>query len=95
MSKRRKFSTEFKREAVQMASMPGVTLRQVGRDLGISEGLLGRWKRELRESGEKAFLGQGHARDEELMRLRRELGKVRKERDFLAEAAAFFAREPK
>ncbi len=95
MSKRRKFSTEFKREAVQMASMPGVTLRQVGRDLGISEGLLGRWKRELRKSGEKAFLGQGHARDEELMRLRRELGKVRKERDFLAEAAAFFAREPK
>ena len=60
MSKRRKFSTEFKREAVQMASMPGVTLRQVGRDLGISEGLLGRWKRELREPGEKAFLGQGH-----------------------------------
>ena len=95
MSKRRKFSTEFKREAVQMASMPGVTLRQVGRDLGISEGLLGRWKRDLVTHGDKAFVGQGHARDEELMRLRRELGKVRKERDFLAEAAAFFARGPR
>ena len=95
MSKRRKYSSEFKREAVQMASMQGVTLRQVASDLGISEGLHGSWKRDLSKHGDKAFVGQGHARDEELMRLRRELAKVKQERDFLKEAAAFFAREQK
>ena len=92
MSKRRKYSAEFKREAVQLAAMPDVTLRQVARDLGINEGLLGRWKRDLESSGDKAFVGQGHVRDQELMRLRRELAKVKQERDFLAEAAAFFAK---
>jgi transposase len=92
MSKRRKYSAEFKREAVQLATMPDVTLRQVAKDLGISEGLLGRWKRDLGTRGAQAFVGQGHARDQELMRLRRELAKVKQERDFLAEAAAFFAK---
>ena len=95
MSKRRKYSAEFKREAVQMASMQGVKMRQVAKDLGISEGVLGRWKRDLSRHGDKAFVGQGHARDEEMMRLRRELAKTRQERDFLKEAAAFFAREAK
>ncbi len=95
MSKRRKYSAEFKREAVQLAAMPDVTLREVAQDLGINEGLLGRWKRDLGARGEQAFVGQGHARDQELMRLRRELAKVKKERDFLAEAAAFFARGPR
>ena len=92
MSKRRKYSAEFKREAVQLAAMPDVTLRKVARDLGINEGLLGRWKRDLEAKGGQAFIGQGHARDPELMRLRRELAKVKQERDFLAEAAAFFAK---
>ena len=93
MSKRRKSSAEFKREAVQMVAMPGITLRQVAKDLGIGEGILGRWKRDLAKHGDQAFVGQGHARDEELMRLRRELAKVRQERDFLKEAAVFFAKE--
>ena len=95
MSKRRKFSAEFKREAVQLATMPGATIRGVAADLGLSENLLGRWKRELMANGDGAFLGQGRARDQELMRLRRELAKVKQERDFLAEAAAYFAKGPK
>ncbi len=95
MSKRRKFSAQFKREAVQMAAMPGVTLREVAKDLGISEGVLGRWKRDLAAHGDRAFIGQGHARDEELMRLRRELAKTMQERDFFAEAAAFFTKGQK
>jgi transposase len=77
MSKRRKCSKEFMQEAVQMVSVPGITLRAVANDLGISEGLLDKWKRDLSKHGEKAFVGQGHARDEEMMRLRRELAKVR------------------
>lgn len=95
MSKRRKFSAEFKREAVQLATAPGATLRGVAQDLGLNENLLSRWKKELLANGGGAFMGQGHARDQELMRLRRELAKVKKERDFLAEAAAYFAKGPK
>ena len=95
MPKRRKFSPEFKREAVAMTEMPGTTVRQVASDLDIGEGMLGRWRRELRQHGNKAYVGQGQARDEEIMRLKRELAKVKRERDFLKEAAAFFAKEPK
>lgn len=47
MSKRRKYSAEFKREAVQLAAMPDVILREVAKDLAINEGLLGRWRRDI------------------------------------------------
>ncbi len=92
---RRKFSPEFKHEAVELASHPGQTIAGVARDLGIGAGLLGRWKRELAQHGKQAFGGQGVARDEELMRLRRELAQVKKERDFLKSAATYFARDGK
>ena len=90
---RRKFSSELKREAVDLACHPGQTLAGVARDLGIRGNLLGRWKRELETHGTQAFGGQGVARDEELMRLRRELAQLKKERDFLKSAAAYFAKD--
>ena len=93
MSKRRKYSDEFKREAVQLTTHPGVTKSQIARELGINPNMLGRWCRELQLGGSKAFPGQGHAHDEEVARLRRELSRVTKERDFLKEAAAYFAKE--
>ena len=92
---RRKFSPEFKREAVALADQPGQTVTGVARVLGIGANLLGRWKRELREHKDEALGGQGVARDEELMRLRRELAQVKKERDFLKSAAVYFARDAK
>ncbi len=95
MAKRRKFSEEFKREAVALANQPGVTKSQVGRELGVNPNLLTRWSRELRASGTKPFPGPGRPRDEELASLKRELARTRRERYFLREAAAFFARESK
>jgi len=92
MSKRRKFSAEFKRGAVEQASQPGVSCAQVARELGISDNLLTRWKRELHSQGKMAFAGTGTQRDEELAQLKRELARVKKERDFLREAATFFAK---
>jgi transposase len=62
-------------------------------DLGISARQLGRWRDEFRLLGNEAFPGQGHTRDEEVTRLKRELAKVKQERDFLKHAAVFFARE--
>lgn len=92
MTKRTRYSQEFKREAVAMASQPGVSCRQVALEIGVNPNLLTRWKRELEELPAKAFKGSGTPRDEELARLKRELARVQKERDFLREAATFFAK---
>ena len=70
----------------------GVTVSQIASDLGIGANILGRWRRELRQAPKQAFVGNGRSRDEEVSQLRRELARVTKERDFLREAAAVFAR---
>ena len=93
MTKRRRYSQEFKREAVAQANQPGVSCRQVALEIGVNPNLLTRWKRELEAVPAQAFKGSGTPRDEELARLKRELARVKKERDFLREAATFFARE--
>lgn len=95
MAIRKKFSQEFKHEAVQLAQSSDQSVSQVARDLGISPNLLTRWCRETKDSGAKVFPGQGKPRDEEVAQLRRELARMKKERDFLQEAAAFFARVSK
>ena len=87
MEKRRKYSEEFKREAVGLTRQPGASVSEVGRDIGVGANLL--------FEGEKAFPGSGVARDQELLALKREFAKVKRERDFLRDAAAFFARESK
>jgi transposase len=92
MSKRRKFSPQFKQGAVEQVRQPGVSCAQVARELGIGANLLTRWKRES-EGQASVFGGTGTPRDEELAKLKRELARVKKERDFLREAATFFARE--
>lgn len=95
MAIRKKYSQEFKHEAVQVARSSQQSMSQVARDLGIGPNLLTRWCRESADRGAKVFPGQGKPLDEEIANLKRELGQVRKERDFLKEAAAFFARASK
>ena len=95
MVRRRKFSDEYKREAVGLARQLGVTKSQVAQELGINANLLGRWCRDYASNGAAAFPGQGKPRDEEMASLKRELTRVKKERDFLREAATFFAKESK
>lgn len=63
MPRRRKYSAEFKREAVALANQPGVTKAQVGRELDVNPNMITRWQREPSANGSKAFLGQGVARD--------------------------------
>ena len=94
-TRRKRYSAEFKREALRRASEEGMTDVQVCEDLGVSARQLRRWRDELRAHGENAFPGHGKSHDQELTRLRRELTKVKQERDFLKEAAAYFARESK
>jgi transposase len=92
---RRRFSREFKIEAVELARREGVPLSQVARDLGIGENLLRRWRTQFEADPTHAFGGSGRVapRDAEVLELKRELARVRRERDFLKNAAAFFAKE--
>jgi transposase len=95
MAVRRKYTREFKQEAVQLVRSADVPASRIARDLGIDPNMLSRWCREMGSIGNKAFQGQGKPRDEEMAALKRELIQVRKERDFLREAAAFFAKASK
>jgi transposase len=103
--KRRFFSAEFKLAAVRRMEAErarGVSLTQVGRELGVRPDMLREWKRQAVERGADVgtpvtdvFPGQGRlpSEAEEVRRLRRELERVTQERDFLRKAAAFFAKE--
>ena len=96
MTRRKRYSAEFKRQALKRADEPGVTDALVCEELGVSTRQLSRWRDAVKEHGEAAaFPGHGKSRDEEVTRLRRELAKVKAERDFLAEAARYFAKESK
>jgi transposase len=87
-----RYSREFKLEAVKLVQ-EGKTAAAVARDLGISAELLRRWKRDVEAGGDKAFPGSGRPKpeNEELVALRREVKRLREDRDFLKNAAAYFA----
>ena len=73
MIQQRRFSAEYKREAVAMLAAPEVSVSQIAAELGIGVTVLGGWRRELRQEQTQAFPGQGRSRDEEVGHLRREL----------------------
>jgi transposase len=92
---RKKYTKEFKLEAVRLLTGQDITIAQASRDLGIKASLLGRWQKEFQGDTSQAFPGKGHLKpdEEELRRLRRENAILRQERDILKKAAAFFAKE--
>ena len=94
---RRKFSREFKIEAVRLIRERGVSVAQAARDLDLHENMLRRWMKEMAGDPGQAFPGNGQMKPEQLEidRLRREVAKLRAERDILKTAAAYFAREAK
>jgi transposase len=95
MSQRRRYSPEYKQEAVQLVRQSDLPVAEIARNLGINENMLRRWSKQAAEPGKRAFPGHGNPRDEEIARLQRELRQVKKERNFLREAATFFAKESK
>ncbi len=92
MRQPRKYTREFKEEAVALAKSSGRPLSHIERELGISNGRLADWMRDLERAGEQAFPGQGRlpAAEDELRRLRRENEILRQERDILKKAIAIF-----
>ena len=92
---RRKFSKEFKVEAVRLITEAGVSVSQASRDLDIGEKMLRRWAKELADDPREAFPGLGKMKpeQEEIARLQKEVAKLKMERDILKKAAAYFAKE--
>jgi len=93
MSKRKRYSPEYKRELVELVRRSQSSCRQIALEVGVNPNMLTRWVREADAGGGKAFPGGGMPRDEEMARLKRELSKVSRERDFLKDAAAYFAKQ--
>ena len=95
MGTRREFSREFKLEAVKLVKERGVTAAQAARDLDVHENVLRKWVRELAADPQQAFPGKGVMKPEqaEMDRLRKEVAKLKMERDILKKAAAYFAKE--
>ena len=91
---RRKYSKEFKLEAVRHAENYDGTATEVARNLGISSNLLNRWIREHQSDQQHAFPGLGNLKepDERMRLLEKELADVKMERDILKKALAIFSK---
>ena len=95
MGTRGQFSREFKFEAVRLVKDRGVTLPQAARDLDVHENVLRKWIREAMADPQEAFPGKGVMKPEqaEIECLRKEVTKLKMERDILKKAAAYFAKD--
>ena len=91
---RRVFSEEFKREAVMLVGQPGASKAAIARDLGIGANFLGRWCRDANVDAEVA-VGREKVSAQDYERMRRELAKVKTERDILKKALGYFAADLK
>jgi len=95
-TKRRRFTEEYKTEAVRVWRDSGRALTQVARELGLTPSALDRWAKQQRKAEQSGTTRAAMKSErEELQRLRRENETLRQERDFLRSAAAYFAKERK
>ena len=92
---RRKFTREFKLEAVNLIRERGVAVAQASHDLGVHQSQLRDWVKKFADDPLHAFPGHGQMKPEqlEITRLKREVLKPKAERDILKKAAAYFAKE--
>ena len=88
-STRNRYTAEFKADAVRLATMPGANIAQVARSLSISDGSLRVWIRQSREQESDDLTSNEKA---ELARLRKEVRRLREEKEILEKATVFFAK---
>ena len=95
---KKKYSLEFKLEAIRLSHESGKPISQVARDLNINPAFLYRWRDEIRKEGTKAFPGKpGRSvkspENAEIIRLRKQVKQLTDERDILKKTLVFFAAE--
>ena len=95
MTKRKKYTKEFKLDAVRLVTEQGYKCAEAARNLGVNANMLNRWVKEHQSDEDEAFRGNGKLTAEqlELRRLREENRRLKLEREILKKATAFFAKE--
>ena len=91
MTQRNNYTDAFRQEAVRLLRESGKSACQLGRELGVSQSVLSRCKRQADEAEDRPTDSEHTA--EEVRRLRREVAQLRMDRDILKKATAFFAKE--
>ena len=97
MSSRKKYSKEFKLDAVSLVLDQDYSRAEAARSLGLNSNMLGRWVAEHRADGGQSFRGNGKLSPEqdEIRKLRSQVKNLRMEREILKKATVFFAKETK
>ncbi len=92
---RRQFTREFKLEAVRLIKDRGLSYVRASEDLGVHTSQLRDWVKKFADDPQQAFPGNGQMKPDqmEIARLKREVIKLKAERDILKKAAAYFAKE--
>jgi transposase len=96
MSKqRKKYTKEFKSEAVRLVTHEGYRCSEAARSLGVAPDLISRWRREQAEHYDDAFAGHGRLTPEQqqIRDLEKQVKRLQMEKEILKKAAAFFAKE--
>lgn len=95
--KRKKYSKQFKLDALQLYENGNKPLAQVERELGITDGLLGKWREDLRsvKNPAEAFPGNGNLPDsqERIRQLERENAQLRQEKEILKKVLAIYSKD--
>lgn len=89
----KRYTKEFREEAVRLAIESGRSRAEIARDLGMSVYTLGEWVRKHEEDSEEASPRKTESLEEENRRLRKENERLKMERDILKKATAYFAKE--
>lgn len=93
ISKRRRYTAEFKAEAVRLVEQRGErTVAEIAQSLGVAENILHAWKRQHDPATSN---DRGETAEQELHRLRREVADLKRDRDALVKSIAVFVRDRK
>jgi len=97
LSRRKKYSKEFKLDAVSLVLDQGYSRAEAARSLGLNSNMLGRWVSEQLTDGGQAFRGNGKLtpEQEEIRKLRSQVKNLKMEKEILKKATVFFAKETK
>jgi transposase len=92
---RKRYTKEFKLEAINLAESSGKPMAQIEQELGITNGLLGKWREKYKEASWEAFPGEGNLKptEERIRDLERENMRLRQEREILKKVLGIFSRE--
>ena len=97
MTKRKKYSKEFKLDAIALVIEQNYSQAEASRNLGINPNMLGRWIKEAKNDDGQAFRGNGKLtpEQEEIRQLKAQVKRLEMEREVLKKATVFFAKETK